>query len=328
MLGTAAYISPEQAMGEPSTAASDRYALAVVAFELLTGTKPFSAENFAAQARAHVEDEPPRASERDPDIPPAADRVLARGMAKEPADRWETAGAMVGALEQALAAPPPRRAVAAAPDRDATRVMGGTVPPARRTRATSTSGAPRRGFSAGAVVAIAALLLVAAGAIALVTAGGGDPEADRSARQESTRPTPTAEAKETPTATPEATEEPAAPADEQQGDGKAKGKEKKSPASGEDPSALQVQAFNLNNSGQPDQALPYAQKAVELCAGSDAVDPCAYALFEYARSLRMTGDPEGAIAALEERKARFPDDQPDAVERELALAREAAGDNG
>ncbi|HKH19116.1 MAG TPA: serine/threonine-protein kinase, partial [Solirubrobacteraceae bacterium] len=62
VLGTAAYISPEQAMGHPSTAASDRYSLAVVAFELLTGSKPFTAENFAAQARAHVEDEPPRAS--------------------------------------------------------------------------------------------------------------------------------------------------------------------------------------------------------------------------------------------------------------------------
>ena len=76
VLGTAAYISPEQAMGEPSTAASDRYALAVVAFELLTGSRPFTAENFAAQARAHVEDEPPRASERDIDVPPAVDRVL------------------------------------------------------------------------------------------------------------------------------------------------------------------------------------------------------------------------------------------------------------
>ena len=42
----------------------------------------------------------------------------------------------------------------------------------------------------------------------------------------------------------------------------------------------------------------------------------------------MTGDPEGAIAVLEERKQRFPDDQPDAVERELALAREAAGESG
>ncbi len=51
VLGTAAYISPEQAMGEPATPASDRYALAVVAFELLTGGKPFTAEHFAAPAR-------------------------------------------------------------------------------------------------------------------------------------------------------------------------------------------------------------------------------------------------------------------------------------
>ena len=90
VLGTAAYISPEQAMGEPTTPAADRYAFAVVAFELLTGSKPFQAENFAAQARAHVEDDPPPASERDIDVPPAADRVLERGMAKEPEDRWET----------------------------------------------------------------------------------------------------------------------------------------------------------------------------------------------------------------------------------------------
>jgi serine/threonine protein kinase len=108
VLGTAAYLAPEQALGEPATAASDRYALAVVAFELLTGSKPFTAENFAAQARAHVEDEPPAASERDIDVPPAVDRVLERGMAKEPDERWETAGAMVRALDDALAAPPPR----------------------------------------------------------------------------------------------------------------------------------------------------------------------------------------------------------------------------
>ena len=69
VLGTASYISPEQAVGEPATAASDRYALAVVAFELLTGSRPFQAEHFAAQARAHVEDEPPLATERDPSLP-------------------------------------------------------------------------------------------------------------------------------------------------------------------------------------------------------------------------------------------------------------------
>jgi hypothetical protein len=64
---------------------------------------------------------------------------------------------------------------------------------------------------------------------------------------------------------------------------------------------------------------------VRACEGSTAVSPCAYALFEYAKALRLTGNPQAAIAALEERKARFPDNQPGAVEQELALAREAAG---
>ena len=84
VLGTASYISPEQAVGEPATAASDRYALAVVAFELLTGSRPFQAEHFAAQARAHVEDEPPLATERDPSLPRGVDAVLDRGLAKDP----------------------------------------------------------------------------------------------------------------------------------------------------------------------------------------------------------------------------------------------------
>src|SRR3954447_12395632 len=85
VLGTAAYISPEQAVGDGATAASDRYALAVVAFELLTGQRPFQAENFAAQARAHVEDPPPRATELEPSLPPEVDAVLDRGLAKDPA---------------------------------------------------------------------------------------------------------------------------------------------------------------------------------------------------------------------------------------------------
>src|SRR3954451_15588280 len=75
VLGTAAYISPEQAVGDGATAASDRYALAVVAFELLAGKRPFTAENFAAQARAHVEDPPPKASEINPDLPQGVDAV-------------------------------------------------------------------------------------------------------------------------------------------------------------------------------------------------------------------------------------------------------------
>jgi len=337
VLGTAAYLSPEQAMGEPATPASDRYALAVVAFELLTGSKPFAAENFAAQARAHVEDEPPLASERDIDVPPAADRVLARGMAKEPEERWESAGAMVRALDDALSAPPPRRRGA-----ETTRVMGAPAAAPRPPRRGGDGGAvtaarpPRRGWGAGALIALAALLLVVAGAVALITSGGdGDPPADRTAQREAERtatPDATRTAEATPTATPE---EPAAtatatPTEEPVQEGEKpekpeKPKKDKDEAPGNDPTALQLQAFELNNAGDHEQALAYAEKAVRLCEGSDAVSPCAYALFEYAKALRLTGNPTAAIAALEERKQRFPDNQPGVVEQELALAREAAG---
>jgi hypothetical protein len=325
VLGTAAYLAPEQALGEPATAASDRYALAVVAFELLTGSKPFTAENFAAQARAHVEDEPPLASERDIDVPPAVDRVLERGMAKEPDERWETAGAMVRALDDALAAPPPRRHAG-----DATRVMGG--PPPRRGHGAAAH-PPRRNWGAGAWIALAALLLVVAGAVALVTNGGDDdPQGDSTAQREPER-TRTPEATSTPTATPTAEEPTATPTPTQEEatqtpaptEEPKKPKKDKGGGPGNDPAALQLRAFELNNAGDHQQALAFAQKAVQLCEGSDAVSPCAYALFEYAKALRLTGNPTAAIAALEERKQRFPGNQPGAVEQELALAREAAG---
>ena len=102
LFGTAAYLSPEQALGREATGASDRYALAVAAFELLAGERPFDAPHFAAQARQHIEDDRPRASERDRTLPPAVDDVLMRGMAKEPDERFETAGDFINALETAL----------------------------------------------------------------------------------------------------------------------------------------------------------------------------------------------------------------------------------
>ena len=321
MLGTAAYISPEQALGEPATAASDRYSLAVVAFELLTGSRPFTAENFAAQARAHVEDDPPRASGLDVDVPPAADRVLERGMAKHPGDRWATAGELVRALDDALSAPPPRRAPAVAPTA-ATRPMPGAPPPGRPARPATAAGAPKRGWSLGALVAVAALLLLVAGAVALMS-GGDDPGTQQSAGDE-----PTATATPERTATPEATatEEPTAEPTEEptqeptpEGDRGAAGRggrrRRRAPAPG-----IRAQPGRRPRAG----ALPVAARAVELCQGSNELSPCAYALFEYARALRLTGDPQSAIAVLEERKQRFPGDQPQAINEELRLARQAA----
>ena len=64
-----------------------------------------------------------------------------------------------------------------------------------------------------------------------------------------------------------------------------------------------------------------AQRAVQLCQGSTQVNPCAYALFEYARSLRLTGDAQQAVSVLEERLQRFPDDQRSTVQAELRRAR-------
>ena len=84
---------PSRRWASRATAASDRYALAVVAYELLTGSRPFEAEHFAAQARAHVEDPPPPAVDRaTASCPRAVDAVLERGLAKDPRDRWRVGG--------------------------------------------------------------------------------------------------------------------------------------------------------------------------------------------------------------------------------------------
>ena len=81
---------PSRRSASRATAASDRYALAVVAFELLTGERPFEAANFAAQARAHIEDPPPRRPSSTPTCRRAVDDVLDRGLAKDPGERWAT----------------------------------------------------------------------------------------------------------------------------------------------------------------------------------------------------------------------------------------------
>jgi eukaryotic-like serine/threonine-protein kinase len=103
ILGTAGYLAPEQALGEPTSPASDRYALAVVAYELLTGTRPFARESPTAEAQAHVSAPVPSASAKS-DLPPEVDTVFRRALAKRPDDRYATCGAFASALRTALAA--------------------------------------------------------------------------------------------------------------------------------------------------------------------------------------------------------------------------------
>jgi eukaryotic-like serine/threonine-protein kinase len=98
VLGTAAYLSPEQARGHQATAASDRFSLAVVAYELLCGGRPFPGDTAMEQARARLQQEP-----IDPgSICASAYDALKHGLARAPEDRPETAAAFVAELEAAL----------------------------------------------------------------------------------------------------------------------------------------------------------------------------------------------------------------------------------
>jgi eukaryotic-like serine/threonine-protein kinase len=110
VLGTAGYLSPEQARGEPATAASDRYGLAVVAFELLAGRRPFAGDTAATEAFAHVTAPVPSAETIDPRLPEGVDEVFSRALAKDPADRPATCAEFVADLSAAFrsAAPPTR----------------------------------------------------------------------------------------------------------------------------------------------------------------------------------------------------------------------------
>ncbi|MGH3061907.1 MAG: protein kinase domain-containing protein, partial [Gaiellaceae bacterium] len=116
VLGTAGYLAPEQAQGLETTAASDRYALGVVAYELLTGGRPFERGSATAEAAAHIHEPVPPASQRGVGLPRAVDAVFERALAKDPARRYETAGAFVDALTRAMRGIPtaPTRPFAAA----------------------------------------------------------------------------------------------------------------------------------------------------------------------------------------------------------------------
>jgi eukaryotic-like serine/threonine-protein kinase len=91
VMGTAGYMSPEQALGEPATPKSDLYSLGVVLFEALTGELPYTADNPIAVSMKHVNEpvRPPR--EIDPTIPEGMDALVTKLMAKDPEDRYASA---------------------------------------------------------------------------------------------------------------------------------------------------------------------------------------------------------------------------------------------
>jgi len=339
VLGTASYLAPERALGQPATPASDRYSLAVAAFELLVGERPFTAQHFAAQARQHIEQEPPAASQLNRTLPESVDAVLARGMAKQPDQRWPTAQEFAQALETALTEATTRAhhriaaAGAARPARGAhptgarqpTASRQPTAPrqptAARRTAALTGSHPPvpgrPPGRRRGRIVALAALVLGAVAAVAIAgTIGGGGQSPQRSAsvqRQASAAthkhapaaPKPAAPKPHT-TQTQTVTVTPAA-------------------ATTTPPTAdtLEARGHQLMLQGNYSAALPILRQAV------NSADPnsltYAYALYDYGRTLLLAGDPKDAVNVLYQR-LQIPN-QTGAVRQELQLALVALGQN-
>jgi eukaryotic-like serine/threonine-protein kinase len=105
IMGTAQYISPEQAQGRPVDARSDLYSVGVVLYELLTGRVPFDAETPVTVALMQVNEPPIPPMEIKPDIPPALDAIVMRALEKDPARRFADADEFIAALESARQAP-------------------------------------------------------------------------------------------------------------------------------------------------------------------------------------------------------------------------------
>ena len=200
VLGTAHYISPEQAQGKELTATSDIYSLGIVLYEAATGKLPFDGPDAVSVAMKQVNDLPASPREINPDIDPALESIIMRAMAKNPSERFATAQDMRYALNDYLAGRPVNAGIFTSAQ---TAVMGGAIPPMAAadgtavmpamggTKPTSAPGGPKNYRSddgkkksnkktiAIVIALIAALALVGVGAFALM--GGfssGDPVPD------------------------------------------------------------------------------------------------------------------------------------------------------
>ncbi|MDK2784212.1 MAG: eukaryotic-like serine/threonine-protein kinase [Bacillota bacterium] len=106
VLGSVHYFSPEQARGAAVDARSDIYALGVVLYELLTGKLPFEGDSPIAIALRHLDSDPPSPRALRPEVPEALERIILKAMARDPAERYQTAGELQQALKAFLGLEP------------------------------------------------------------------------------------------------------------------------------------------------------------------------------------------------------------------------------
>ena len=191
VIGTLDYMAPEQFMGGGEDARTDVYALGCVLYQSLSGSVPFPNEGAPAKLYAHTNADRPSLLEVVPDAPPALDRVLQKAMAKEPEQRFQSAGDLGEAAAAAIEGAPEAEATAAAglaqleedgapptaaaPNAAPTRPAGAgepataEVPPSPPT-------AVRRGRPRAAAIALIIAGLLTAAAVGYVVLGGDDEE--------------------------------------------------------------------------------------------------------------------------------------------------------
>jgi len=165
VLGTASYISPEQASGEPAGPASDVYSFGVILFRMLTGRLPFSAAGAMEVVRMHRDDPPPTVGELRAGAPTQLARLTDAALAKDPADRPADGAALLRAL---------RAAAGDATMIDAPHVSAVDSAATQVLRPAKSGGARRRSVAIPVAALVAAIALLGIGvAVALVTTGGG-----------------------------------------------------------------------------------------------------------------------------------------------------------
>jgi hypothetical protein len=291
VVGTAGYLAPEQAKGERASPASDLYALAVVAFELLTGQRPFQAETAAAEAAAHIHTPVPAISGRRAGLPRELDDVFARALAKDPTARHATTSDFVAELRAALDAAAGSTAIVspAGPDHPA-RAHAPAPAPAWRPPPVRT---PRPAWLLPAV----AVVLLAAGGMAAALITRGDDEQRASSVEATTiertvtargttqrvEVTVTAAARETTASAPTATE--SAPGATESSPS---GEPSSAPISLAQAKALQDESTALMRRGDYAAALPLAQRALARLRGTGDIYE-GYANYNVGRSLVELG---------------------------------------
>jgi len=158
VLGTAHYVSPEQAQGRPLAATSDLYSLGVVLYELTTGELPFNGDSPVAVALKQVNEEPVPPRAIDPDLPPSLEAVILRAMQKNPQDRYASAEEMRRELTRVASGRMVEAPIAMGGSADETSVMP-AVSSSSRVRAV-----PRKKNPWPWIALVAGLLLVGIGA--------------------------------------------------------------------------------------------------------------------------------------------------------------------